>query len=63
MWNIQKWNPLTISPSVLVTLSTRHGQIVERCHLFIRDGNLQFLSDCTHHLRGQTVPMVPWSEE
>lgn len=27
------------------------------CHSFIRDGNIQFLSDCTHHLAGKTVPL------
>jgi hypothetical protein len=28
-----------------------------RCHLFVRDGQLVLLSDCTHELAGQTVPM------
>jgi hypothetical protein len=28
-----------------------------RCHLFIRSGQLQFLGDCTHELKGITVPM------
>ena len=27
------------------------------CHSFITDGKIQFLSDCTHHLRGQTVEL------
>lgn len=27
------------------------------CHSFVRDGNIQFLSDSTHHLSGQTVPL------
>lgn len=27
------------------------------CHSFITDGNIQFLSDCTHELAGQTVPL------
>ena len=26
-----------------------------RCHSFIRDGKIQFLSDCSHELKGQTV--------
>jgi hypothetical protein len=25
------------------------------CHSFIRDGRIQFLDDCTHELKGQTV--------
>jgi hypothetical protein len=27
------------------------------CHSFIRDGQIQFLTDCTHALAGKTVPM------
>ncbi len=30
------------------------------CHSFVRDGHIQFLSDCTHALAGQTVPLPPW---
>lgn len=27
------------------------------CHSFVTDGNIQFLSDCTHALAGQTIPL------
>ncbi len=27
------------------------------CHSFVTDGAIQFLSDCTHALAGQTVPL------
>lgn len=27
------------------------------CHSFVRDGQIQFLGDCTHELAGQTVPI------
>jgi hypothetical protein len=27
------------------------------CHSFVRDGMIQFLSDCSHKLAGQTVPL------
>ena len=27
------------------------------CHSFVRDGMIQFLGDCTHELKGQTVPL------
>lgn len=27
------------------------------CHSFVRDGKIQFLSDCTHELAGQTVEL------
>jgi hypothetical protein len=37
------------------------GQALPRvCHSFVTDGRIQYLSDCTHELAGQTVEMVPW---
>ena len=27
------------------------------CHSFVTDGKIQFLGDCTHHLKGQTVEL------
>lgn len=32
------------------------------CHSFVRDGQIQFLSDCTHDLAGQTVVMPSMEE-
>jgi hypothetical protein len=32
------------------------------CHSFITDGQIQFRSDCTHELAGQTVPLPCLSE-
>jgi hypothetical protein len=29
------------------------------CHSFVRDGQIEFLSDCTHALAGTTVPLTP----
>ena len=30
------------------------------CHSFVKDGQIQFLSDCSHELAGQTVPLPDW---
>jgi len=30
------------------------------CHSFVRDGRIEFLSDCTHALAGQTVDLPEW---
>lgn len=49
----------TFSPSLLVTSPSASGQERRVCHSFIRDGQWQFLNDCTHELAGKTVPMVP----
>lgn len=31
----------------------------ERCHSFVTDGEIRFLSDCTHALAGKTVRLEP----
>lgn len=46
----------TFNPSILVQYGTRPGD--RRCHSFVRGGHWEFLSDCTHVLAGQRVPMV-----
>lgn len=67
----------TFTPSVLST--TRHPTgysnknpaplgysgpyTEERCHSFVRAGRIEFLSDCTHELAGQTVDLPPWEAE
>ncbi len=33
------------------------------CHSFVTEGKIEFLSDCTHNLRGQTVELPQWREE
>lgn len=32
------------------------------CHSFVTDGYIQFLSDCTHHLRDKTVEIPEWED-
>lgn len=72
-WNGDGDRP-TIAPSVLVNgtvpiTDEEHARIMNGeafvptpliCHTFIRDGNIQFLSDCTHALAGKTVPLPDW---
>lgn len=48
----------TINPSVKVTMPNRTTMGVnDICHSFIRNGNIEFLSDCTHSLAGKTVEL------
>lgn len=67
-WNGNAEKP-TITPSILVR-SEANPDAVEafkewrterRCHSFVTDGKIQFLSDCTHELAGQTVDIPDWS--
>lgn len=58
----------TFTPSVLVTHPAHPDATEEfkewrterRCHSFVTDGRIQFLSDCTHELAGQTVDLPDW---
>jgi hypothetical protein len=45
----------TFSPSVLYNPDV----VAHRCHFFVRDGQIEYLEDCHHRLRGRTVPMLP----
>ena len=32
-------------------------KVSRACHLFVKDGNIQYLGDCMHALAGKTIPM------
>jgi len=51
-------NSPTFSPSLLVQGTSKDNPDYFRCHSFIRNGMIQFLSDCTHELKGQTVTLL-----
>lgn len=51
----------TVNPSILVNWNWIGVPI--RCHLFIRDGQIQYLSDSTHEYSGKTIDMVPIEDE
>jgi hypothetical protein len=56
-WNGNLESP-TFTPSVLSTIEfTVEGKPSRICHLFVKDGKLEFLGDCTHKFAGQTVEM------
>lgn len=59
-WNGSMDAP-TLRPSVLTTSS--YAGVPYTCHSWINDGAAVFLDDCTHELRGQTVPLLPVDEE
>ena len=46
----------TVEPSIKVEYHGADKDTV--CHSFVRDGKIQYLSDCTHELAGKTVDMV-----
>jgi hypothetical protein len=60
-WPVWQWNGDPKRPTVTPSILVRHGDKPgdTRCHLYITNGQLIFLSDSTHPLRGTTVPMEP----
>lgn len=47
----------TFAPSILVRWTSGPEHQAGVCHSFVRDGQIQFLGDCTHTLAGKTVPL------
>lgn len=56
-WNSDVEAP-TFTPSVLVQFNVKGVDHI--CHSFVTDGRIQFLTDSTHELAGQTVDLPPW---
>jgi len=54
-WNGDTEKP-TLKPSILTKSRDDKGEVV--CHSFVNDGMVQFLGDCTHELKGKTVPLL-----
>lgn len=50
----------TFSPSFLLSRPANPdaNQAAYICHSFVRDGRIEYLSDCTHDYAGQTVDMI-----
>ena len=51
-WNGDIEKP-TFSPSMLVNKDYPES----RCHSFVREGKIQYLDDCFHELKNQTVEL------
>lgn len=49
----------TLTPSLLVRWTEGPEHTPRVCHSHVRDGQIEFLSDCTHALAGKTVPLAP----
>lgn len=50
----------TFSPSLRV-YGGRQAEFTQ-CHSFIRDGMIEFLSDCRHELAGKRVEIPDWDD-
>lgn len=59
-WNEDTERP-TLKPSIRCRYTWKEGEPGEekrQCHSYVTDGKIQFLSDSTHSLAGQTVDLL-----
>lgn len=56
-----KWNKNVNKPTLSPSLLAQAGK--DRCHSYIKDGEIQFLMDCSHEFAGQTLPLFDVDEK
>jgi hypothetical protein len=54
------WNGSMDKPTFTPSINCNKDEPEHRCHSFVRDGKIQFLGDCFHALKGQTVQLPEW---
>lgn len=54
-WNSSLDEP-TLTPSVIVQYDGQKDRPAF-CHCFVREGKIEFLSDCAHEFAGKTIEM------
>jgi len=57
------WNGSMDAPTFMPSLLCNGSDPKSRCHSFVTDGKIQFLSDCHHNLAGQTVQIPEWERD
>lgn len=50
-FNMDLNNP-TVSPSLVADFTPGR-----KCHTYIKNGTVEYLGDCWHHLKGTTIPL------
>ena len=50
-------------PTFVGSMLSRNPKGTRFCHSYVRNGQWEFLDDCTHELAGRTVPMIPFSSD
>lgn len=53
----------TFAPSMLYSSGGWKGEPLKVCHSYVRNGRIEFLNDCTHGLKGQTVDLPQIKEK
>ena len=54
---VHTWNGDVDKPTITPSLLNSNPQQYHTCHSYITDAKIQFLEDCWHDLKGQTVEL------
>jgi hypothetical protein len=62
-WGDSRWtfNGSVDAPTFKPSLLCNKDHPEFRCHSFVTAGRIEFLGDCHHALRGQTVDLPDWN--
>lgn len=60
--NVHKWDGDYDAPTVSPSLLHSNPQGHHTCHSFIRQGKIEFLGDCWHDLKNQTVELPEYPD-
>ena len=57
---VWEWNRSVDAPTLFPSINYSYDNPETQCHSFVKDGKIQFMSDCWHSLKGQTVTIPDW---
>jgi hypothetical protein len=55
-----QWNNSMDAPTFMPSILCNKDEPEWRCHSWVKNGTIQFLQDCWHNLKGQTVAIPEW---
>jgi hypothetical protein len=57
------WNNSFDKPTFYPSLLIFKDDESKRCHSFVKEGMIQFLPDCFHSLKNQTIELPAWDDK
>ncbi|MFA5670202.1 MAG: DUF6527 family protein [Balneolaceae bacterium] len=57
-WKLISTDPVTVQPSIKLTAPYKNETENYCCHLFLLNGKIRYLTDCTHYLAGKEIDMI-----
>ena len=58
--NLWEWNGSLDRPTFAPSILIFKDDAERRCHSFVENGQIKFLADCFHSIKGKTVDLPEW---